>query len=357
MTGRYPVAFLFLEVSPEQVDVNVHPTKAEVRFRDQDGLYQLIQRVVSQRLHAADLTARLQLQRRKEYLPNSAADLRSPLPRDKSAPAGEDRLPSAKPREMPSAARSTATSSEPPSPAPSSQESAGRTLPPPTVSTELFTPVESATRPTPDPIERERSREAGRRAETNVPRALQVLDCYLVVEVPPDEVLFIDQHALHERILFEQLQQRLRSGQLERQQLLIPETVELSARQVALVLEQREALAELALDVEDFGGGTLVLNSYPALLGRRSPKAVLQAVVDYVLTKERVPIRQQLLHDLLSLMACHAAVRAGDRLTPEAIRELLAERALAQNSHHCPHGRPTSLRFSRRDLEHHFKRV
>ena len=84
---------------------------------------------------------------------------------------------------------------------------------------------------------------------------------------------------------------------------------------------------------------------------------MLRAVVDYVLTKERVPSREQLLNDLLSLMACHAAVRAGDRLTPETIAELLTQRELAQNSHHYPHGRPTSLRFSRRDLERHFKRV
>ena len=84
---------------------------------------------------------------------------------------------------------------------------------------------------------------------------------------------------------------------------------------------------------------------------------MLQAVVDYVLCKERVPCREQLLNDLLSLMACHAAVRAGDRLTPEAIAELLAQREVAQNSHHCPHGRPTSIRFSRHDLERHFKRV
>jgi DNA mismatch repair protein MutL len=170
-------------------------------------------------------------------------------------------------------------------------------------------------------------------------------------------VLFIDQHALHERILFEQLQQRLRSGRLETQRLLIPETVELPVGQAALVLEQRAALAELGLEVEGFGGGTLMLSSYPALLGRQSPKDVLRAVIDYVLAKERVPGREQFLNDLLSLMACHSAVRAGDRLSPEAISELLALRDLAENSHHCPHGQPTSLRFSRHDLERHFKRV
>jgi DNA mismatch repair protein MutL len=100
-----------------------------------------------------------------------------------------------------------------------------------------------------------------------------------------------------------------------------------------------------------------MLSSYPALLSKRSPKEVLRAVIDYLLSKERVPSREQLLNDLLSLMACHAAVRDGDRLTAEAITELLAQRELAQNSHHCPHGRPTSLRFTRHDLERHFKRV
>jgi DNA mismatch repair protein MutL len=188
-------------------------------------------------------------------------------------------------------------------------------------------------------------------------KALQVLDCYLVVEVPPDEVLFIDQHALHECILFEQLQERSRSGRLEAQRLLIPETVELPPSQVALVLEQSAALAELGLEVESFGGGTLMLSSYPALLGKRSPKELLRVVMEYILSKERAPSREQLLNDLLSLMACHAAVRAGDRLTPEAISELLAQREMAQDSHHCPHGRPTSLRFTRYDLERQFKRV
>jgi DNA mismatch repair protein MutL len=123
------------------------------------------------------------------------------------------------------------------------------------------------------------------------------------------------------------------------------------------VLDRWEALAVPGLAVEGFAGGTLLLSIYPALLGRRSRKEALRAVVDYILTKERVPSREQLLDDLLSLMACHAAVRAGDRLADEAIRDLLAQRELAQKTHHCPHGRPTSLRFTRRDLERHFKHV
>lgn len=359
MTGRYPVAFLFLDMPPDHVDVNVHPTKAEVRFRNKDNLYQLIGQTVSQRLQEADLTARMQLQTRKENLPVTQDDLRAPLPAEKSIsvpPIREQELPVAPLKASSSSARAAV-----PLPGSSTLMRLGtasieRISPPPSLPAELFRPAERPAQATPGPGERERRTQPAVAAESGI-EALQVLDCYVVVEVPPDEVLFIDQHALHERILFEQLQERLRSGRLEAQRLLIPETVELPPSQAALVLEQSAALAELGLEVENFGGGTLMLRSYPALLGKRSPKEVLRAVIDYLLSTERVPSREQLLNDLLSLMACHAAVRAGDRLTAEAIRELLVQRELAQNSHHCPHGRPTSLRFTRHDLERHFKRV
>jgi DNA mismatch repair protein MutL len=230
MTGRYPVAFLFLELPPDRVDVNVHPTKAEVRFRDKDRLYQLIQQAVSRRLQAADLTPRMQFKPRTEDLPGSEANRRSPLSADRpppAAPAGEETPLSSRPEEMPSAARSTTT---PRTPIPAEKKSVS-----PPASAGLFSPSARPAQPAAGPVPHELGTEPG--APLRSPRALQVLDCYLVVEVPPDEVLFLDQHALHERILFEQLQQRLRAGHLERQRLLLPETVELPAGQAALVLQ------------------------------------------------------------------------------------------------------------------------
>ena len=101
----------------------------------------------------------------------------------------------------------------------------------------------------------------------------------------------------------------------------------------------------------------MLLSGYPAVLGRRRPREALLAVAEHLATLRRVPGREELLHGLLSLLACHAAVRAGDRLTTEEIAALLAQRELADNSHHCPHGRPTAVRFSRRDLERLFKRA
>jgi DNA mismatch repair protein MutL len=143
----------------------------------------------------------------------------------------------------------------------------------------------------------------------------------------------------------------------EVQRLLIPEPVEFTPRQAALALEHREALAELGLRVEAFGGSTLLLSSYPSLLKKRVPSNILRAVVDYLASREKAPDREQLLNDLLSLTACHAAVRAGDRLTPEEIAALLEQRELAQDGHHCPHGRPTSLRFTLAELGKQFRRT
>jgi DNA mismatch repair protein MutL len=323
MTGRHPVAFLFLEVPPEEVDVNVHPTKAEVRFRQPERLQQLVQDTVRQRLGGEDLTAPLRVRaaapRPKEPAqPAPALPLEAACPLPPAArPRPED--PPAAPRRQPDPAPARAT---PPAPTPQAQQPApGQT------------PSEPA-----GPV-----------------KAVQVHDLYLVVEVP-DGLLVIDQHALHERVLFEQLRDRLRAGQLEVQRLLIPEPVNLPPAQAALVLEQREALAQLGLEVSDFGGGTVLLGSYPAVLGKRRPKEILRAVVDYLAGQERPPSREVLLNDLLSLMACHAAVRAGDRLTPEEVRDLAAQRQLAQDSHHCPHGRPTSLLFTRQDLDRQFRR-
>jgi DNA mismatch repair protein MutL len=322
MTGRYAVAFLFLDLPPEQVDVNVHPTKAEVRFRDGSAMYQLVFGAVRERLRAENLTPRLQV------TPGIAA-----------APAPTEPAIWATPPEWGPTARVAppppATNGDGPSAVPTELSSAAPALPPPP------------------------NVGNGPRPELPPPgsfKAIQLYDCYLVLETP-EGMLVIDQHALHERILFEQLKRRLRAGPLETQRLLIPEPVELTAEQAARALDQRGALAELGLGIEDFGGGTVLLTSYPAILSRRPPREVLKAVVDHLMAKDRPPTREALLNDLLSLMACHSAVRAGDRLSAEEIAALLEQRQLADDTHHCPHGRPTALLFSRHDLERQFRRV
>lgn len=328
MTGRYAVVFLFITMPPDQVDVNVHPTKVEVRFRDSQAIHHLVFSTLRDRLRAENLTARLHV---PPVAPTFALDgvpLGAPQPSPGLPPVTFLREPV----------------SEPPlfSPAPAVRPVVG-------------TIEEAAEEDSPVPLPPTASPVASVQNEAPL-KVIQLYDSYLVVETK-EGMLVIDQHALHERILFEQFKERLRAGRLETQRLLLPEPVELTAEQAARVLEHREALRELGLEVEEFGGTTILLTGYPAILGQRPPLPILQAVIDHLQTKDRVPSREALYNHLLSLMACHAAVRAGDRLSANEIASLIAQRGLAHDVHHCPHGRPTALLFSREELERQFRRV
>jgi DNA mismatch repair protein MutL len=311
MTGRYPVWFLSLELPPDLVDVNVHPTKAEVRFRDPQAVFHLVLTAVRDRL------------RNLNFVPKLVA------PPEESQPVFRPRLPEPDPAwfaPAPNNATPTifGTMRAPAQPVPMSDGSAGRDA-------------------------------AGSQWNLTT-KAVQMHDAYLLVETA-DGVLVIDQHALHERILFEQLRRRMQAGAVERQRLLIPEPIDLTPEQSAVILEQKDALSELGLEVEEFGGGTILLSSFPAILTRASPAVIFRSVVDRLMAKSRPPSREALLNDLLASMACRAAVKAGDRLSPDEIYELIAQRELADNTHHCPHGRPTSLLFSRQELDRQFRRT
>jgi DNA mismatch repair protein MutL len=283
---------------------------------------------VRARLDAADLTARAATARKGK--PDDAAPWEVPETVTAAAPAAERRMDRAV--------------SNPGPVAPPRPETPRRVEPPPAPA--LLPPAAAPGG-------------AGAARTTTAPaaRALQVLGCFLVVEVPPDEVLIVDQHALHERVLYERLLGRLKSGAAEAQRLLTPEVVALPPAQAARLLAHREALAGLGLLVEGFGGGDVLLAGYPAALGRQPAPDLLRAVGEYLEAQGRLPAREQLLHDLAALAACHAAVRAGDRLTDAEIEGLLADLELVRDAHHCPHGRPTAVVFGRRDLEKLFKRV
>lgn len=307
LTGRYAVAFLFLDLPPDMVDVNVHPTKMEVRFRDSGALYHLVLASIREVLRKANLTPRLV----------------------KPEPAGWPVIVG-RPEAIP-VNGGPATDWRPP-----------HLLPPPPI---------SAAQPSDEPPATSLPL-----AEPTPQRAIQLHDAYLVVETP-EGMLVIDQHALHERILFEQLRRRFADGLLEKQRLLIPEPIDLTAEQAARVLECKQELGDLGLEVTDFGGSTVLLASTPAILSRVPAPALFKDVVDYLNAKDRPPTRDQLLEHLMATMACRAAVKAGDRLTPEEIASLIAQRDLAENTHHCPHGRPTSLIFTRKELDKQFLRT
>ncbi len=185
---------------------------------------------------------------------------------------------------------------------------------------------------------------------------MQLHNRYLVAE-HENGIMVIDQHALHERVLYEQLREKIASGALEVQRLLVPEAVNLTAAEAAAVIESRDELAALGIEVEPFGGDTVLVVAYPAMLGKLSPAEILRQVVEQLMAENRPPERRELIDELLHSMACRAAIKAGDSLSLDEVISLLLQRHLCQDAHHCPHGRPTALVFTKEELDRRFKRI
>lgn len=188
------------------------------------------------------------------------------------------------------------------------------------------------------------------------PRALQVHDSYLIAETD-EGMIVIDQHALHERILYEELKARLDRGGVEGQRLLVPEPIDLSGSEAAKVLQYRDLLARLGIGVEPFGGDTVLVTSTPVMLAHVPPDRLLRDLAEHIHGKPLPPTPDVMLEDVLNMVACKAAVKAGQRLSAEEVAALLERRHLAANTHHCPHGRPTALTFTKAELERQFGRI
>lgn len=348
MVGRQPIAYLFLEMPPEQVDVNVHPTKSEVRFRESQALYRLLLSAIRTKFLSMDLESGMKL---PSGSPNSQAQSVTPDPyrqlelQHELADWAKNQIAVA--REIP-----------PPEPPPAwgtledlPERSAGEAL------EEQITFTRNDLPPgLPTPHFSSPTTSLGLAAHGSTPPVLQVQDTYLIVETH-DGMAIIDQHALHERILYEHFRNRVLAGNVESQRMLIPESIELGPAEAAILVDHRETLSKLGLEIDDFGGNTVLLTRYPVMLARADRTALVKDVAERLINAEQTPTRRDLLDDLLNMMACKAAIKAGQRLTPEEMESLLAQRHLVENAHHCPHGRPTILNLTRADLDRQFGRL
>jgi DNA mismatch repair protein MutL len=347
MTGRFPITFLQLSMPAELVDVNVHPTKLEVRFQEAGRHYNQLLSTIRTRFLSADLTAKM-----------SAAPAHGGFSsREMQAVDGQRQQLSEwaqlQTQRVEGMARQSSFDMPPGGRAPLELH---RVDVPHAEPPYRGSPVRSASMGREEAVGRLASPNEAEWAPGVRPTAIQVHNCYLVVETPTG-MLVIDQHALHERILYERFRERVLAGSCETQRLLVPEPVDLSPNEVAVALERQEILAQLGIGVEHFGGDTILVTSYPAMLSRITPAEVLRSAIDGLLSSEKTPERRDLLDELLHMMACKAAVKAGDRLTPEEIQALLEQRHLVDDPHHCPHGRPTALMFTREELDKQFKRI
>jgi DNA mismatch repair protein MutL len=189
---------------------------------------------------------------------------------------------------------------------------------------------------------------------------IQMHDRYLVMETA-DGIAIIDQHALHERILYEQLKELMGGiiggGKLERQRLLVPVPVDLSPVEFSVVMDNLVLFADLGLQVEAFGGDTVIISSLPSIIFGVRAEEILLSLIEPLLRSGTKPDPMVLLDEMLHSMACKAAIKAGEKMRADAIANLIKQAEAEINSHHCPHGRPSSLIFTRDELDKRFRRM
>ncbi|MBO7723467.1 MAG: DNA mismatch repair protein MutL, partial [Thermoguttaceae bacterium] len=185
---------------------------------------------------------------------------------------------------------------------------------------------------------------------------IQIHQKYLVFQTETGMAL-VDQHALHERILYEKLKRKLSAGALDAQRLLVPEMVELSAVETALALENSDLFETFGVLIESFGGRTISISSYPAILEKLGPRDIFLTLLAVLAQKGKEIERADLLEEMMHQSACKAAVKGGDFIDREQIAELLKLAREEARTDHCPHGRPTTLLFSLQELDRLFKRT
>jgi DNA mismatch repair protein MutL len=300
MKGQYPAVVLFLSIPYEEVDVNVHPAKYEVRFRRQAEVHDAVAQAVRQalKLEAKEPSARTQ---------------------DRSwAPVGQvSEYPLPYAREQPRDAGAVAR------------------------------------------LESRSHTESGVAKEgffSSMTILGQIFDCYLVC-CSPHGLALIDQHAAHERVVFEKLRQQLDRGQVQKQHLLVPQTFEVSAGEALLLEPKMAALERSGFSLEAFGANSYAITTVPALLPEGDYREIVRRMVAELAEVDKSDAARQHLEDRLATIACHSVIRASRSLEMSEIRALLQDLDRVDFATQCPHGRPVLIEFSRAALEKMFKRV
>jgi DNA mismatch repair protein MutL len=296
----------------DQVDVNVHPTKAEVRFREQSLVHEVVRRAVGDALGRGTVPE-LQLR-----------------PSDLVAPAITTPL-------IPGVLSGGSFANRWSVAGAGGAGGPGR-------SDEPGSPGLAAAAPAPPALHR-----------PLIPLG-QFRDTFIIA-IDDEGICIIDQHVAHERVLFERIMQRLTRGRLESQRLLVPMLIELSAAEREVLVSRQQALEVFGFDLAEFGGNTLTITAAPALLPRDECATALRALAQDLEGLDRGVEIQEALKRIAATMACHAAVKANYSLTGEKMQHILEELRATEYSTVCPHGRPVMLRLTRREVEKNFERI
>jgi DNA mismatch repair protein MutL len=333
MKGRFPLGALFLRIPPAEVDVNVHPAKQEIRFARQQDVYQAVRRAVS------------------DAFSRPAQPVRPPgmVQDPQTAYEGADSQEGGAPQEE-TENQTTARSA-----APERQIRSG-------AHQAAFAAFPAQAGP---PERRQAPEETKEQEKQQVlwqPPAFsgmsiigQFRNTYIICEAE-DGLFLIDQHAAHERIVYERLRKERRE-RVQVQDLVLPETIELGYRESAAVSELIPDLAAVGIGIEPFGGRTFIVKSLPAVLSDQSARALITEIAETAAGAGYTPGLSETMEKCLILMACHGAIRANQALSEKEMRALLSQLDQCENPYHCPHGRPTLVRWTLAALEKQFRRI
>lgn len=335
MKGHRPSGLLFLQVAPERVDVNVHPTKQEVRFQRPEELHRLVVEAVR-----AAMASHQQSLRREIFTLPADPD---PVAEPSGAPPRPAPLREAMPLFRPAdPGFSVSGQKGEEGAAPPVGAGAGPDhVPVPAPAAETSPPAVGLSA-------------AGTGRAGGLRYLGQAHNTYLLCE-SEEGLLVIDQHAAHERLLFEQLKKQFAARKIARQTLLFPRIVECGPEENRILREQAGEIAALGLDIEEFGGSSHAIKAVPALLSRAPVEEVLAGILGRFARGASVPAGSRA-EDVLADMACKAAIRAGQSLSAPEAEALIADMQQAEIFSHCPHGRPVARLFSGHDLKKWFYR-
>ena len=333
---RSPEVHLFIEIPPDRVDVNVHPTKAEVRFLEQSLVHEVLRRGLADALGrgpAPELQLTPVQSRPGEPRPMTIPGVLA------GATVGSRWSPEPYPIDRPIPSATAAAWQYRPDGSRWSEAAAT------SVATETAT---SAAGPVTPP-------DAQADIRPMIPLG-QFRDTYIIA-IDDEGIAIVDQHVAHERVLFEQVMEKLTTGKLESQRLLAPIVMEVSPPQLQALTQHAEVLQRFGLEVEHFGGDAVRLSAVPALLEPGECEAAIRALAEDLEGGEPGARVGDALRRIAATMACHAAVKANYPLTHEKMRYILAELRRTAYSSVCPHGRPVVLRITRREVEKNFQRI
>jgi DNA mismatch repair protein MutL len=332
MKGQYPVTFLFVELDPGAVDVNVHPAKREVRFRDPNGVREAVVSCIQQTLENA--RADWQEKFRGPIRPGPATAVPDLTLRS------EVTAPEATHRELPHFGAVAGVAD--PGRIPSEIVAQAHRLP--------ATPTASAT----DAVALQQQREVGKPAQQF--QIIGVLSKLYVLMENANGLVLVDQHAAHERVLFEELRRRMEKQGVPSQKLLLPQTFDLPPRDADWIEHNLSVLQRMGIGIESFGPGTFKIDSLPSFLDVSDAAQFMRKVIDDLTTAGKSASAMRLGEEMIAKSVCRHAVKANDPLRYPEVEKLIRDLLECDLPYCCPHGRPTMIQISLAELEKKFGR-